>query len=154
MKFYRLAFLLLPLALTACGLSEQQKADYATVEHSGVSSATYDKMLHGDPLSLSDIKILAHARVNDGIVLRYLRDHSTVYYLTSADVTGLKNAGVSPSIIDYMLMTSRQYGNGPYGYGPYGYQPWGPYGFGYGDPFWYGGGPVIFFGGGGHYHHH
>jgi hypothetical protein len=129
MKLLRLLVLLVPLFLTACGLSPQQKADYARVQASGVSSAVYDKMAHGDDLSLYDIKALTRAHVNDGIILRYLRDRQTIYFLNSADVTGLRNAGVSQSIVDYMLQTAQMYGPGIYpqigvgiGYGPY----WGP----------------------------
>jgi hypothetical protein len=141
MKFSRLLVLLVPLFLAACGLSDQQKADYARVQQSGVSSAIYDKMMHGDDLSLYDIKSLSRAHVSDGIILRYLRDHNTVYVLSSGDVSSLRSAGVSQSIVDYMLRTPQYYG--PYGdpafsigvgYGPY----WGgPYWGGYGYPYPY-----------------
>ena len=153
MKPRHLLFLFLPLLLTACGLSPQQKADYARVESSGVSPAIYDKMLHGDDLSISDIESLSRNHISPAIILRYLRDHGTVYYLSSRDVRGLQKAGVDSSVIDYMLQTSRgRYGGPyPYGYGPYG--PYGPYGYPYyGDPFYFGPG---FYGGlyfGGHYH--
>ena len=154
MKLVRLLAVLLPLALTACGLSSQQKADYDSVQRSGVSSAVYDKMVHGDLLSLGDIKSLARSGVNDAVILRYIRDHGTVYTLSSEDVTSLRKAGVSQSVVDYMLQTARN--NGPYGpYGPYGY-PYGPY---WGDPYWgpyfgpsWGGG--FYYGGYGGYHHH
>src|SRR5208283_4482172 len=105
MKLLRFLVLLAPLLFTACGLSPQQKADYASVHASGVSSAVYDKMVHGDDLSLYDIKALARARVSDAVILRYLRDQGTVYYLNSDDVTSLRKAGVSQSIVDYMLQT-------------------------------------------------
>ena len=135
MKPFRLVLLVLPLFLSACGLSDQQKADYASVQSSGVNSAVYDKMMHGDGLSLYDIKALSRAHVRDGIILRYLRDHGTVYFLNSQDVNDLQKAGVSQSIIDYMLQTPQMYGPAgsyPYPYpaigigvgsGPY----WGPY---------------------------
>lgn len=145
MKLLRFLFLLVPLLFTACGLSSEQKADYARVQSSGVSSAIYDKMVHGDPLSLYDIKALARAHVSDGVIIRYLRDHETVYNLDSNDVEGLRKAGVSQSVIDYMLQTPRAYGSYYYpGYGPYWGAPypyWGPY---WGGGYWYGGG----------YHHH
>ena len=141
MKHLRLLVLLVPLFLAACGLSEQQKADYAKVQQSGVSSAVYDKMMHGDDLSLYDIKALSRAHVSDGIILRYLRDRNTVYMLSSSDVTSLRNAGVSQSIVDYMLQTPRIYAYPPvtigvgYGYGPYWGDPfWGPY---YPYPYYY-----------------
>ena len=146
MKLLRICVLLVPLLLSACGLSDRQKADYARVQSSGVSSAVYDKMVHGDALSLYDIKALSRAGVNDAIILRYLRDQGTVYYLNSEDVAGLRKAGVSQSIVDYMLQSPNYYGPGPYptigigvGYGPY-----------WGDPFW---GPPYPYPYYYHYHH-
>jgi hypothetical protein len=130
MKFARLLLLLVPLLLTACGLSDQQKADYASVQRSGVNSAVYDKMVHGDNLSLYDIKALSRAGVSDAVTLRYLRNRGTTYYLNSEDVTSLRKAGVSQSVVDYMLQSPRGYGYGPYGYPGYGYDPF------WGDPFW------------------
>jgi hypothetical protein len=130
MKLLRVLALLAPLLLTACGLSDQQKADYASVAQSGVSSAIYDKMTHGDALSQSDIKSLTRARVSDGVILRYLRNAGTVYLLSSADVIELRKAGVSESIIDYMLSTPRIYSPNiyPYPYDPYWDWPYfGPY---------------------------
>lgn len=141
MKLSRLLFLLVPLLLTACGLSDQQKADYASVQRSGVSSAVYDKMVHGDDLSLYDIKALARAGVSDGVTLRYLRNSGATYYLNSDDVAGLRKAGVSQSIVDYMLRTPST--NVPVvigvGVGPYWGDPfWGPYPYGYGYGYGYG----------------
>ncbi len=96
----------LPLLLAACAPTAEQMSDYNAVERSGVSPAIYDKMVHGDPLSVSDIASLGHARVNDGVVIRYIRDHGTVYYLSPPDVDYLQKAGVSQSVIDYMLQTA------------------------------------------------
>lgn len=122
-------------ALAGCGLSDQQKADYAQVAHAGVSSAIYDKMVHGDPLSINDIIALSQAHVSDGIIVRYIRDHSTVYFLGPSDFDQLRSNGVSPSVIDYMASTAQPYPGGP-------------------GPVWYG--PPIFVGvgfhGGGHWH--
>ena len=122
--------------LTACGLSDRQKADYSSVQRSGVSSAIYDKMVHDDPLSINDVISLSQAHVSDGIIVRYIRDHGTVYALNGQDFDQLHQAGVSPSVVDYM---ARSGSPGPYPYGP---------------------GPVIYpppiaigigFGGGGHW---
>jgi hypothetical protein len=143
MKLFRLLVLILPLFLTACGLSDQQKADYASVQRSGVSSAIYDKMVHGDALSLYDIESLSRARVSDGAILRYMRDRATIYTLNSADVQELRNAGVSQSIVDYMLETPRMYAPVPVYPYPYGYPyPYPPIAIGIG------------WGGGGYHHWH
>ena len=138
MKLLRILLLAAPLLLTGCGLSEQEKADYASVERSGVDPAIYDKMVHSDPLSVSDIKALARAGVNEGIILRYMRNQATVYSLSSNDVVSMRKAGVSESVIDYMLQTPQIYQPYAYpGYGPYWGSPyWGPYWGPYFDPYW------------------
>jgi hypothetical protein len=107
------------LTLAGCGLSDQQKADYAAVSRSGVSPAIYDKMVHDDPLSVGDIVSLSHARVSDGVIVRYIRDHDTVYVLSGQDVDYLHNNGVSPSVVDFMIQTGRSgYNSGPFIYPP------------------------------------
>jgi hypothetical protein len=151
MKLPRLlALLVVSLSLAACGPTAQEQADYAAVERSGVPPATYDKMVHGDALSLVDIEDLSHSGVNDGIILRYLRNTGTVYTLNSADVVNLRRAGVSQSVIDYMLQSARNYYDYPPVYDPW-YGPWwGPW---YGPGFY--GPPIdIDFYNGGHHHHH
>ena len=138
----RLLFLVAATCLlAACGLSDQQKADYAAVQRSGVSPAIYDKMMHGDPLSIGDICAMSRAGVSDGIIIRYIRDQGTVYVLNSADFDRLHKAGVSPSVVDYMAHTGYPppYPYGPYPYGPYPYPyPYPPVAIGVG--FGFGGG--------------
>jgi hypothetical protein len=90
---------LVPLFLAACGPTAQQQADANAVERSGVSPAIYDKMVHNDPLSLSDIVSLSHERVNDGIIIRYIRDHGTIYDLQGDDFKYLHDNGVSQSVV-------------------------------------------------------
>ncbi len=70
MKSNGLFLLVLALLLSGCGISPQQKVDLSTVQSSGVSAATYDKMVHGDELSLSDMCGLECAQVDEGITLR------------------------------------------------------------------------------------
>jgi hypothetical protein len=124
-------------ALVGCGLSDQQKADYASVERTGVSPAIYDKMVHGDPLSVGDVIALSQARVSDGVIVRYIRDQGTVYALNGQDFDRLQKGGVSPSVIDFMARTGYPgpYGPGPYGPGPYFYGPPVSVGIGIGGHF-------------------
>ena len=142
----RFVFIALAAAgLAACGLSDQQKADYAAVYRSGVNSAVYDKMVHGDPLSVGDVCALARAGVSDAVVIRYIRDQGTVYALNSSDFKRLHDAGVAPSVVDYMARTG--YLDGGYPYDPAGYPYYGPgpypyppiaigLGFGFGGGHW------------------
>jgi hypothetical protein len=120
--FARTARLLLgvaivPLLLAACAPTEQQESDYAVVEHSRVSPAIYDKMVHGDALSVSDIVELSQAHVSDGIIIRYVRDQHTIYYLSPPDFDYMQKQGVSQSVIDYLAQTAPPYPQvGPYPY--------------------------------------
>jgi len=123
--------------LTACGLSDQQKADYTSVQRSGVSSAIYDKMVHGDPLSINDVITLSQAHVSDAVIVRYIRDQGTIYALNGQDFDALHQAGVSPSVVDFMARTGNP---GPYPYGP------GP------GPYFYPPPVAIGIGIGGHWH--
>ena len=128
----------LPLLLAACGPTTQQLADQQAVERSGVSPAIYDKMVHDDSLSLSDVVSLSEARVNDGVIIRYIRDHGTIYYLGPRDFDYLRRNGVSQSVIDFMASTAPAPGPyGPYGPGP---GPVVPIGIGIGIGGGYGGG--------------
>lgn len=129
-------FLVVPFLLAACAPTEQQRADEAAVERSGVSPAIYDKMLHDDPLSVSDVVSLSRARVNDGIIIRYIRDHGTVYVLSPGEIDYLQHNQVSPSVVDYMVQTGRGgYPGGPGYYAP----PPVSIGIGVGGGYWGGG---------------
>jgi len=133
MKSRILLLLAVTCALAGCGLSDQQKADYASVQRAGVSSAIYDKMVHDDPLSVNDVISLSQARVSDAVIVRYIRDHGTVYALNGEDFDHLQKGGVSPSVIDYMARTGYPayypYGPAP---GPYFYPPPVSIGLGFG----------------------
>ncbi len=146
MKF-RLFFIVAAAALlAACGPTAQQQADYDAVHRSGVDSAIYDKMVHGDALSIGDICSLHRAGVNDGVITRYIRDNGTVYTLSANDYNRLSKAGVSSSVIDFMAHTAYA---SPY---PYGY-PYGPYPYYGGYPYYWGPPVVVGVGFGGYGHH-
>jgi hypothetical protein len=107
MKSLRLVLLALPLCLAGCAVSPEQRADCTRVQQSGVSPAIYEKMVHGRPLSISDIEALTRARVRSVVILRYLHNHDVVFYLNDEDVKQLENASVNPRVIDYVLLNSR-----------------------------------------------
>jgi hypothetical protein len=124
------------LSLTACAPSAEQRADLASVQSARISPAIYDKMAHHDSLSVSDLAAMAHAGVNEGVIVRYVRDNETIYFLNTADVEMLRKAGLSRSVIDFLLATPQAYGPafyyGPpcdigfgFGYGYYGYRGYG-----------------------------
>lgn len=78
---------------------------------SSFNSATYNKIASGKPLGLHDVKALTQAQVSDEVIIRYMRNHGSVYYLGASDVADLRRAGVSQRVTNYMRMTPRIYGD-------------------------------------------
>jgi hypothetical protein len=150
MKLTHWPLLALCFLLAGCGLSSQQKADLTSVQSSGISPAIYDKMVHGDDLSISDVCELERAHVDEGVILRYIRNRDTIYVLSSRDTSRLKSAGASQSLVDYMDQTTAAHAAAyptttivtyaPYGpigyYGPSASSFWGPQYYGAYDPFY------------------
>jgi hypothetical protein len=101
--------------LAGCALSDEQKADYASVQRSGVSAAVYDKMMHGDALSVGDVIALSQAHVSDAVIVRYIRDQHTVYNLGPRDFARLRQGGVSPSVVDFMIHSGYRSPDSPWG---------------------------------------
>ncbi len=66
---------------------------------------TYIRVEQGQPLSIADVKALAQARLSDDVIISQIRNSRTVYHLSAADIIGLKNAGVSEKVINYMINT-------------------------------------------------
>jgi hypothetical protein len=153
MKYLRLLPLLL-LTFLYAGCETVNQQDREVLKSHQVPPDVYDKMLYGDPLSLSDVIVLSRREVPPGLIIHYMQEIDLVYYLRKPDVKELRSAGVDESVIAYMLSTAPQYGPGPYvgGYygepAPYPY-PYAPYGDAY--PYGYYGGPVVVVGGYGGY---
>jgi hypothetical protein len=69
---------------------------------------TMQRVEQGQPLTVVDVKSLVKAGISDDLVISQIRNSRTVYYLTTADIIDLKNAGVSERIIDFMINTPTQ----------------------------------------------
>lgn len=102
MKALRLLTLLAALGTAGCDMAAQQRVDQQTVAQSGVSSAVYEKMVRGAPLSLDDVIALTRAGVRDSVIKRYIDYHDTIYHLTRADADRLRHGGVSFDLITFM----------------------------------------------------
>jgi hypothetical protein len=48
---------------------------------------------------------MAAARVSDDVIINQIRSSYTVYHLSSADIIGLHNSGVSDTVINFMIST-------------------------------------------------
>ncbi len=95
------------LSLGGCALDSRDRS--FLLAH-GVGGSLYQKMLHGEPLEIPDIIELSHHGLPPRFIIHYLEDTYFVYNLKTSDVMGLKKAGVSPEVIDYLLATPGLYG--------------------------------------------
>jgi surface antigen len=66
---------------------------------------TYVRVDQGQPLATADVKALAQAKVSDDVIISQIRNSHTVYHLSAADIIDLRNAGVSETVIDFMINT-------------------------------------------------
>ena len=141
---------LLLIAILFAGCQTLSSRDRAILQAQNVPEDVYQKMVYGDPLSLNDVITLSHRAVPPGLIIHYMDETDTVYYLRKTDVNRLRSAGVSEDVVSYMLSTAPAYGPGgpapyvgyPYPGPPY---PYGPYPYGYYDGIY--GGPVVVVGG-------
>lgn len=78
------------------------------IASSGVSTQLLARVAENKPLTLPDLDELGQKKVDDAAVLNYLRTIDTVYVLRAAELEQLRQAGVSESILDYLLATRLQ----------------------------------------------
>jgi uncharacterized protein YcfJ len=88
--------------LIGAALDEQ---DRKVMERS--SPRTVDRMDRGEPLTINDVIKLNQGGVSDDTVMGYMRDTSSTYNLSQAQIRRLQDAGVSQRIINYMVDTGR-----------------------------------------------
>ncbi len=69
---------------------------------------TYVRVQEGQPLTVSDVKALAAARVSDDVIINQIRNSHTVYHLSSTDIIDLHNSRVSDTVINFMISTPSQ----------------------------------------------
>lgn len=69
---------------------------------------TYARIQQNEPLRVADVKELARAGVSDELIISQIRNSRTIYHLSTAEIIGLKDEGVSENIIDFMINTQTQ----------------------------------------------
>lgn len=93
-------------------------------------------------VTVNDVIEMAHARVDEEVLINYIRSHGMVAPLQPADLVRLKQQGVSPRVITAMeearpmaqavvvgqpvqpvIVEEYRYGGYPYGYRPYYHRP-------------------------------
>ena len=69
------------------------------------SPQTYSKMEQGQPLSIADIKALAHAGISDDVIVSQIKNSRAVFRLSAADIIDLRDSGVTDKVVNYMINT-------------------------------------------------
>ncbi len=67
---------------------------------------TLVRVEQGQPLAVADVKALAKASISDDVIISQIRTSRSVYHLSTAEIIDLKDAGVSPKVIDFMINTA------------------------------------------------
>lgn len=61
------------------------------------------------PTSIADVKAMTKAGVSDDLIISQISNTRTVYHLAAQDVIGLRDAGVSEKVLNFMLNTPSQW---------------------------------------------
>ena len=128
----RIGFVSCLLALLICGCATLDSGDRLVLREHNVAPALQDKMAHGVPLSVVDVIELTRDGLPGPFIIHYLQGTEAPYPLRVQDIAAMKEAGVSPDVINYMLSTPGFYRPPVYAYpGSFPYDP-----YYYGDPYW------------------
>lgn len=82
------------------GLDQEQEARLRAQ-----APQTMVRVEQSQPLSLLDVQALSTAGISDDLIISQIRNSRTVYHLNTAEIISLKNAGVSETVIDFMINT-------------------------------------------------
>jgi uncharacterized protein YcfJ len=70
---------------------------------------TLQRVDQGQRLTPADIKALAKSGIGDEVIISQIRNSHTVFYLNTAEIIDLRDAGVSNNVIDFMINTPSLY---------------------------------------------
>lgn len=103
MKVTPLVFGCALLLLGGCAtLSDSERA---VLQRQRVPPALQQRMDGGRSLEIADVIELSRRGVPPDLIIRYMRSTGRTYSLSSLEVVKLRDAGVRPGVIDYMLAT-------------------------------------------------
>ncbi|MDX2081200.1 MAG: hypothetical protein SFU53_10475 [Terrimicrobiaceae bacterium] len=91
--------------------SQVDPAITSAVTSRGVDSGTVLKMNNGRALDYQDIENLVSRGVPSTIIVAYLNSTRKVYDLSYAQLAGLRSAGATPQLLNYLTETQGFYGN-------------------------------------------
>jgi hypothetical protein len=58
------------------------------------------------PVTVADVESLAKAGMSDDVIISQIKNSGTFYHLAAADIIALHAAGVSNTVIQYMITTT------------------------------------------------
>jgi hypothetical protein len=109
-----LRFSLLAVSLlwsSACSTTPQVDPSIpAALSARGVDRSTYTKVTQGWALDYDDILNLLEKKVPTHIIISYLQSSQRSYNLTNSQLDGLRAAGATPQLINYLTETQGFYG--------------------------------------------
>ncbi len=109
---FRLSLLAGPaLWLCACASTPQVDPAVPTALSSrGVNQVTTNKVRQGWALNYDDLVNLVEKQVPTHIIVSYLQSTQKAYNLTNSQIEGLRTAGASPQLLNYLQETEGFYG--------------------------------------------
>lgn len=81
--------------------ADQQQKAYLQAQ----APQTYTRVEQRAPLGVADVEHLAKAGCSDQFIIEQIYQSRTVYHLNAAEIIGLRDAGVSNPVINYMINT-------------------------------------------------
>jgi hypothetical protein len=111
-RLFRLFVMVTPaLWLGACASTPQVNPAVATALSSrGVEQSTYAKVTQGSALDYDDILNLVRKQVPAHIIISYFQSTQRIYNFSYSQLQGLKAAGASPQLLNYLTETQGFYG--------------------------------------------
>ena len=110
LHFPALAALGLFVAACASGPKVDPAVTAAASTH-GVEQSTLNKMVGAQVLNYGDILNLVQQKVPSSDIVGYLTSTRKVYNFSYAQLQGLKSAGATPQVLNYLTETQGFYGN-------------------------------------------
>jgi hypothetical protein len=111
-RLFRLSLMAIPvLWLSACASAPQvNPAVAAALSSRGVDQGTYAKVTQGSVLDYNDILNLLEKKVPANIIIGYLQSTRKAYNFSYSQLEGLKAAGATPQLLNYLTETQGFYG--------------------------------------------
>ncbi|MDD5201372.1 MAG: hypothetical protein PHC88_16400 [Terrimicrobiaceae bacterium] len=110
----RLAVLAATAALFGCASGPQVDPQVtAALSSRNVNATTYNKVYNARPLDYDDIVNLVEKKVPTQVVIGYLQSTEKVYNFTYSQLGGLRAAGATPQLLNYLSETQGFYGYNP-----------------------------------------